>query len=173
MMKLVRITDIKPMEIFPGRKTRGPVTMRMDNETIRRLLNQLDAPKGIYAVSKDDKKVKLTTKNYMLSEEELFSDVKKPEVKKFTETKEYKDAAPKVAPIPAEKKEEPKVEAPVIEKKEEPVSEAKLDSLKSSLQDLKAAEAKEDVKVEAPVTEKKEEKPSNNYNKKYNNYKKQ
>lgn len=84
MSKLVHIHDVKPIEVFIGRKTRGPITQLMDESTIHRLLHLHDGPKDIFAVNpKTKKEVRLTTKNYTLSIEELFADVnKKEEVKK-------------------------------------------------------------------------------------------
>jgi len=72
MAKLIHITDIKPMEIFIGRKTRGPITMRMEDNVIGRLIHSMDPPKGIYAVSKDGKEVRLNETNYKLTEDQLF-----------------------------------------------------------------------------------------------------
>ena len=77
MSKLVKINDRKPMEIFIGRKTRGPVQLRLDESVIGRLLRAMDPPREIYAVNNDGTtKVKLTLQNYQLSEAELFNEKK-------------------------------------------------------------------------------------------------
>lgn len=78
MSKLVKILDRKPMEIYLGRKTRGPIIgVRLDESIIARLLRSVDAPRDIYAMGPANKTVKLTLENYMIPEEELFAEEKK------------------------------------------------------------------------------------------------
>lgn len=71
MALLVRIEDVKYVEVFIGRKIRGPIEMRMEANTIYRILHSLNAPKEIYAL-RNGKRVLLTENNYYLSEDELF-----------------------------------------------------------------------------------------------------
>ena len=81
MSKLVKILDRKPMEIYVGRKTRGPILgIRLDESVIGRLLRSTDAPRDIYAMNPAGKSVRLTLENYKLTEEELFAETK--EIKK-------------------------------------------------------------------------------------------
>ena len=56
MRKLVHIHDVKPIEVFIGRKTRGPITQLMDESTIHRLLHLHDGPKDMFAVDPKTKK---------------------------------------------------------------------------------------------------------------------
>lgn len=78
MSKLVKILDRKPMEIYLGRKTRGPIIgVRLDESIIARLLRSVDAPRDMYAMGPANKTVKLTLDNYMTPEDELFAEEKK------------------------------------------------------------------------------------------------
>lgn len=73
MSKLIKINDRKPMEIYIGRKTRGPIVgVRLSDAVIGRILRSVDAPKDVYAMGPNNALVKLTLDNYMKSEEELF-----------------------------------------------------------------------------------------------------
>lgn len=89
MSKLVKINDRKEMEIFLGRKTRGPIELRLSESVICRILNSLNAPKDIFAIGPNKETVRLTKENYMIPENELFA-IKKVEQEK--ETSEKNDA---------------------------------------------------------------------------------
>ena len=92
MSKLVKIYDRKPMEIFVGRKTRGPIVgIRLDESIIGRLLRSVDAPRDIYAMGPNNKSVRLTLDNYMVPENELF-EVKVEAVKPNTFKNAIQDA---------------------------------------------------------------------------------
>lgn len=71
--KLVKINDRKPVEIYAGRKTRGPISpIRLDDNVIGRILRSIDAPRDIYAVGPNSETVRLTLDNYKIPEEDLF-----------------------------------------------------------------------------------------------------
>lgn len=193
MAKLVRIDDRKPLEIFAGRKTQGPIQMRLDESVIGRLLRSHDGAKNMYAINPNDKnmKVRLTLVNYMIPEKELFIkplDIKPEKEVPVPEKKEETPVVPE--PTPATKKEE--VVEPVTEEKKEveevtetPVPEkeeadkAPMDALEKLAQELAKEPAKEEEKVETKdetvdAEEKEEPVSKNNYNinkKQYNNKK--
>jgi len=119
MSKYVHIYDVKPLNIFLGRKTRGPIKLRLDDAIINRLLHEMNGPRDIYAIdpSNDKHEVKLTVNNCMLPESEIF----KPEVKVIS-----------------------KVE-PIVEPKEEKIVEdIKVEEVKEEIK-LDKEETKEDI----------------------------
>lgn len=119
MAKLVKIDDRKAMEIFSGRKTMGPIEMRLDEAVIGRLLRGVDAPKNIFAVNPKNKteKIALTIDNYLTPEADLFGAKKAADdaaAKKVEEAKnilknltntEEKKVDESVAPVADDEKE--------------------------------------------------------------------
>ena len=179
MSKLIKINDRKPIEIYIGRKTRGPVSgIRLSDAVIGRILRSMDAPKDVYAMGPNNTSVKLTLDNYMLSEDELFNGVKSVPVIDDNETKAKAEALRKS--LEAKKNAEIKQDE-VKSEAVETVSE------KATVEDDSESEVQVDEKVEEDtVTEEKEEeapvvteepkqeaapKNYNNYNKNYNNNK--
>ena len=93
MSKLIKINDRKPIEIYIGRKTRGPITgVRLSEAVIGRILRSIDAPKDIYAMGPNNTLVKLTLENYMVPEEDLFDTSKSAPVMNENDTKAKAEA---------------------------------------------------------------------------------
>lgn len=187
MSKLVKINDRKPIEIYIGRKTRGPVSgIRLSDEVIGRILRSVDGPKDVYAVGPNNVLVKLTLDNYTKSEEELFNlkpvtpvvdedeaKAKAEALRKSLEAK--KNAEAKVVEVKSEPT-EPVVEEKTVETVVEPEVQVdeKVETVEPAVEEIKE-DATEEAPVvnEAPAEEKKAEvTPKNNYNNKYNNYNK-
>ena len=188
MSKLIKINDRKPIEIYIGTKTRGPISgIRLSEAVIGRILRSVDAPKDVYAMGPNNALVKLTLENYMKPEEELFNIVTTPAVdeneikakaealRKSLEAK--KNVEQEVKPEPV--KSEP-VETVITEETTEDIVEPKVQN-DEKVEEVKEAETavedntatvEEETKTEetAPVAEvKAPEKNYNNYNKNYNN----
>lgn len=180
MSKLVKINDRKPIEIYIGRKTRGPVSgIRLSDEVIGRILRSIDAPKDVYAIGPNNTLVKLTLDNYTKSEEELFN------LNPVTPVVDEDEAKAKAEALRKSLEAKKNAEAKVVEVKSEPtepvVEEKTVETVDEKVEAVEPAveEIKEDVTEEAPVVneapaeEKKAEvTPKNNYNNKYNNYNK-
>ena len=64
-----------------GFKLRGPLETTINDQELWQLLNSINCPKLIYALNKNGDKVKITKDNYKKTTEELFGDIKVPEVK--------------------------------------------------------------------------------------------
>lgn len=180
MAKLIKIDDRKPLEIFIGRMTEGPVKMRMDEGVIGRLLRDKNGPKNVYALNPQDQteKIILTLDNYLTPEAELFAkDVpQKPaeevvvkEEKTERETS-IEDRLNRIANAEATKPEVVE-ETPVVEAVTEEVSE-ETETLVEEVAEQE--EVKDEVVEEKPVEEvkKPQQQQYRNNNKKYNNKRK-
>lgn len=161
MSKLIRIDDRKPLEIFVGRKTEGPIRMRLDESVIKRLLIAKDGPKNIYAINPDDKTaiVKITIDNYLTPEKELFAP-KKKEVEVIEEVKDNtrEDALIKsmealqqisndTTPVKEETKSVEIVEEPIKEVITEDVVAPVIDAVKKE-EEVTEEEKKEEIVAE-------------------------
>ena len=182
MSKLVKINDRKPIEIYIGRKTRGPITgIRLADNVIERILRSIDAPKDIYAIGPNNKLVKLTLDNYMKSEEELFSIKKETVVNTVDEEAKAKAEALKKS-LEARNTVVTEPQTPVVEETKSEGSDDKKEDTETVVEPKVEAEViKETVaeSVKTPVVEStavKEDAPKapevKNYNKNYNNYNK-
>ena len=152
MAKLIHITDIKPMEIFIGRKTRGPIIMRMEDAVIGRLIHSMDPPKGIYAVSKDGKEVRLDETNYKLTEDQLFGivPVEKPIEPKPVDDPKARDESLKKSLEALKLKQQKQAESTKsdeIEKSDSKIEITETDVVEESKEDY------EDVKVDTKTEE--------------------
>ena len=182
MSKLVKINDVKPIEIYIGRKTRGPISgIRLSTSVIGRILRSVDAPRDMYAIGPNNKLVKLTLENYTKTEEELFNTVKpqttvnttaNDEAKLKAEALRKSLEAKKLAEANTVKPQEVKSE--VVETK--PAEETVEIVNEPEVQATEAVETKvEEVvetkeTVEETTTEEAKESQTKNYN--YNNYNK-
>ena len=202
MSKLVKINDRKPIEIYIGRKTRGPISgIRLSDAAIARILRSVDAPKDVYAMGPNNALVKLTLDNYDKSEDELFN-IKPAPVVEDNEAKAKAEAlrksleAKKVADTVIVKPEEvkskveepaPKKENDVVVPEPEVQNTEKVEDVKpvteevvAPVEEVVAEPAKDENISEVPVEEKtelaaevKKADTPKNYNNNYNkNYNK-
>ena len=139
MSKNIHIYDVKYLNIFQSGKTRGPVIMRMEDSVIRRLLNQVDGPRDMYAIDPKNPKreIKITINNYNKTEEELFGS--EPKVSKT------------VAPQPKEEDQTMKQALESLKRAKEQEMETKTDTKSEEVKDEVSNVSKVDEAIDVTV----------------------